>query len=125
MEDFLTSFNGLRTSCNECAVAAFLKQTNKSPRIISSLNFKDDMIYLYMCLYLKETCTSSQRDGQIQPSYMWNQRNPLEPVWSLNLSTGERFVSSGHDEGPHRGGVVILMSRPYLKKAFLFSSYIF
>ena len=29
----------------------------------------------------------------------------------LNLSTGERFVHSGHDEGPHRGGVGILMSK--------------
>ena len=37
-----------------------------------------------------------------------------ETHWSqsgeLNLSTGERFVHSGHDEGPHRGGVGILMS---------------
>ena len=38
-----------------------------------------------------------------------------ETHWSqsgeLNLSTGERFVHSGHDEGPHRGGVGVLMSK--------------
>ena len=38
-----------------------------------------------------------------------------ETHWSqsgeLNLSTGERFVHSGHDEGPHREGVGILMSK--------------
>ena len=38
-----------------------------------------------------------------------------ETLWSqsgeLNLPTGERFVHSGHDEGPHRGGVGILMSK--------------
>ena len=38
-----------------------------------------------------------------------------ETHWSqsgeLNLSTGERFVHSGHDEGPHRGGVGILMNK--------------
>ena len=38
-----------------------------------------------------------------------------ETHWSqsgeLNLSTGELFVHSGHDEGPHRGGVGLLMSK--------------
>ena len=44
-----------------------------------------------------------------------------ETHWSqsgeLNLSTGERFVHSGHDEGPHRGGVWILMTHNMSKQA--------
>ena len=38
-----------------------------------------------------------------------------ETHWSqsgeLNLSTSKRFAHSGHDEGPHRGDVGILMSK--------------
>ena len=42
-----------------------------------------------------------------------------KPTGELNLSTGERFVHSGHDEGPHRGGVGILMSKQAVTYCFV------